>query len=53
VFDFRGFFSSIKRYWLLYLITIMVAVVFFGGIIVGLYNKARAALPVLPAAKVS
>ncbi len=49
MFDFAGYFSSVKRHWALFLLTILVVVVFFGGAIVGLYNKARAKVPQLPA----
>lgn len=47
--DFGSFFS--KRHIIPIVATAFVAAVFLGGTIVGLYNRARARVPQLPAPK--
>lgn len=54
LFDFSGFLGAIKRHWLLFALTILVVVVFFGGVVVSLWNKLRVATKgALPASKVA
>jgi hypothetical protein len=49
--QFTGFPATLKRAWLPIALTVVVAVVFFGGTITALYNRARAKVPALPAPK--
>jgi hypothetical protein len=48
---FKKFGSMFKDYPVHVAIVVVVVVVFFGGAIVGVYNKVRAKVPALPAAK--
>jgi hypothetical protein len=52
VFDFKGFFShGVKPHLGAFLVVCVVIVLVGGSTIVGLYNKVRAKVPALPAAK--
>jgi len=51
VFNFRGAFGAIKQYPVPFAIIVLGVVVFAGSAIVGAYNKLRAKVPQLPAAK--
>jgi hypothetical protein len=53
VFDFKGFIGAVKRYPVPFALTLVVVVVFAGSTIVGLYNRVRASVPVLPAVRAS
>jgi hypothetical protein len=49
--EFKGFIGALKRHWAPFAILTVAVVVFAGTTIVGIYNKARAKVPALPAAK--
>lgn len=49
--EFKGFLGALKRHWAPFALVTLGVVIFAGSAIVGAYNKARAKVPALPAAK--